>query len=366
MLAPLPPPITGAAGNNKRIADTLCKSDAVVVNINTAAPGLSRSAGLRYHARRITCNIAAAGKLLATHGPDATLYVQPDAGLGAWYTLVQVLIAKRQFSKFVFHHRSFAYVSASLTPMQRIVAATRAEALHVFLSDEMARQFIARYGPVRSLVVTNACFVSQEASVAATLSGHHTDITIGHLSNLRKNKGFFEVADVFEQLAQTGKPVRLFLAGPITEPQVAPRLNQLKQHWGDRVRHFGLITGDEKAAFYRALDLFLFPTTHPQEAQPNVIFEALAAGVPVLATPRAAIPEMLSGANGACSPTEASFTAFAVSCISSMSFASQVTAERRKTIRDWVRNEALRSQRAFMELMCELGIAEFKVVPPWN
>lgn len=369
MLAPLPPPITGAAGNNKRIADTLTKSGGDVVNINTAAPGLSRSAGWRYHARRITRNLAATGQLIAARNNTATLYVQPDAGLGAWYTLAQVRTAGGGFPKTIFHHRSFAYVSAALAPMRAIVTATRTRALHVFLSEEMARQFAERYGPVRSLVITNACFVSREAfdETAQVLPPRAGDIiTIGHLSNLRRNKGFFDVAAVFEQLAEAGLPVRLLLAGPITEAEVAPRLSALHDRWGDRVRHDGLVSGDQKARFYRELDVFLFPTTHPQEAQPNVVFEALAAGVPVLATPRAAIPEMLVGENGTCSPTEAEFVSFAAERIEAMSFAPDNVRARREAIIAWVRTQALQSQRGFMKLMEEMGLAEHQIVPPWS
>ena len=369
MLAPLPPPITGAAGNNKRIADTLVASGARVIPVNTAAPGLSRSAGLRYHATRIARNIAATRALRSARDRESILYVQPDAGLGAWYTLAQIRLAGLSYRKFVFHHRSFAYVSKTLAPMRSIVALTRSRALHVFLSEQMARQFAERYGAVESAVITNACFVSREAfdeRHATAIPAERDVITIGHLSNLRRNKGFFACADVFERLCESGYPARFFVAGPITEPEVAPRLAALVERWGDRVRHFGPVGGEEKAAFYRALDVFLFPTTHPQEAQPNVIYEALAAGVPVLATPRAAIPEMLGGANGACSPTEESFTDFAIEAIRAMAFTPDAIAERRRAIIARVRADAVRSQHGFLALMEQLGIPRAEVVPPWT
>lgn len=168
-----------------------------------------------------------------------------------------------------------------------------------------------------------------------------------------------------ERLADDGLPVRLHLAGPITEKEVEPRLQALKAKFGDRVQWSGPVSGDTKVAFYRGIDVFLFATTHPQEAQPNVIYEALAAGIPVLATPRACIPEMLVDEAGACSPTEEGFVDFAVEAIRTMSFENTDVDRRRKMILTQLRIDVRHSQQQYQELLRIMGVRADSLGLPW-
>jgi glycosyltransferase involved in cell wall biosynthesis len=55
----------------------------------------------------------------------------------------------------------------------------------------------------------------------------------------------------------------------------------------------GRVLGDDKAKFYRDIDVFVFPTTYANEAQPIVVFEAKAAGKDVIAYDRACIRKQL-------------------------------------------------------------------------
>lgn len=368
VLGPLPPPITGAAKNTKNIVDALRMNAVEVAVVSTAVSLKRESAGLAYHVRRVGRVLGVIVGLIAA--PDrGPLYVVPDAGLGAWYTYLYLLLAHWRFPKVIFHHRSFAYINRPARPMQLMVNLTQRKALHVCLSDGMAARFVQNYGAVRTLVVTNACFVANEVLAATETVSHtadpHGPIVLGHLSNLRRDKGFFDVADVFERLLDVGKDVELLLAGPITEKEVEPRLAALKARHGARVRHLGLVSGDAKTQFYRDIDLFLFPTRHPQEAQPNVLFEALAGGVPVIATPRATIPEMVTAENGLCSPTEQEFVDFAVAAIHAMSFDAEDVVRRSDSILAWMREEVLHSQRQYRDLMAEFGLARESVKAPW-
>ncbi len=57
----------------------------------------------------------------------------------------------------------------------------------------------------------------------------------------------------------------------------------------------GPLYGDEKDAFFAGLDLFVFPTEYRFEAQPIVLYEAMAQGVPVLSVDRGCIREQAEG-----------------------------------------------------------------------
>lgn len=364
VLGPYPPPMTGAAKNTQHVLDALQTNGVRAVPISTAVALKRESSGLAYHIQRLGRMLGVIRELFRARSRSGILYIVPDAGLGAWYTVLYALLGIVTFRKIIFHHHSFLYITRPSPPMHLLVWLTRRKALHVFLSDDMARAFVAQYGALDTLVASNACFV-QGALTEGEAPRRDGTITIGHLSNLRRNKGFFAAADTFERLADDGLPVRLHLAGPITEKDVEPRLQALKAKYCDRVQWAGSVSGDAKVAFYRGLDLFLFATTHPQEAQPNVIYEALAAGIPVLATPRACIPKMLVGESGACSPDEEGFVDFAVEAIRAMSFESEDVDRRRKMILTQLMEDVRHSQQQYQKLLRIMGAQAEPLNLPW-
>jgi glycosyltransferase involved in cell wall biosynthesis len=53
------------------------------------------------------------------------------------------------------------------------------------------------------------------------------------------------------------------------------------------------VPADEVAAFYRRLDVFLFPSSYKHEAEPLVVLEAARAGVPTVAFDTGCIPALV-------------------------------------------------------------------------
>ncbi|MGY3412382.1 glycosyltransferase involved in cell wall biosynthesis [Bradyrhizobium sp. GM5.1] len=66
--------------------------------------------------------------------------------------------------------------------------------------------------------------------------------------------------------------------------------------------------GKEKCDFYRSIDVFAFPTTYINEAQPTVVYEALTAGIPVIAYGRGCILSQVRGSGLVIPPTDAFVT----------------------------------------------------------
>src|SRR6266404_1013787 len=66
---------------------------------------------------------------------------------------------------------------------------------------------------------------------------------------------------------------------------------------GKSVNYFGFVTGRDKDALFWRCDCLCFPSLYSAEGQPVTIIEALAFGLPVVATRWRGIPELLTGAD---------------------------------------------------------------------
>jgi glycosyltransferase involved in cell wall biosynthesis len=112
------------------------------------------------------------------------------------------------------------------------------------------------------------------------------------------------------QLETSGLDVEMVLAGPMDEETrriVEPRRAQLS-----RCHYRGALGPAEVSRFYAEIDVFLFPTRHPHEAEPLVVLDALAAGVPVIATDRGCIAYLLDESSGSIAVSSEAFVERAV------------------------------------------------------
>lgn len=346
-----PPPVTGAAKNNAILADELGALGAEVRKIDLAAPTVSHVKSLRYHLTRLARNVAGWLQVLRLGGRKHTIYLVPDGGFGVWYTLAHVVAAVLRYGRLVLHHRTHLYIDRASPAMRAMVRLTGRRAHHVFLTDGMRFRFEELYGPVDGRVVSNARYVLAEASSAPGERGFQRQIVLGHLSNLCWAKGFFDAAEAFEGAIAQGLDVRLVLAGPVVERDVAIRLENLRSVHGARVQYCGPLSGDAKVKFYRELDLFLFPTRWPLEAAPNVLYEAFAAGVPCVSVGRGCISDMVYGVRGSLAQSVDGFADAVVSAISSIAAHHDTLPARRAEIRADVAREAVAADEAYRSLL---------------
>lgn len=63
------------------------------------------------------------------------------------------------------------------------------------------------------------------------------------------------------------------------------------------VEYAGFVSGSKKSELFRRCDCLCFPSQYPAEGQPVTIIEALAFGMPIVATRWRGIPELLQGGN---------------------------------------------------------------------
>ncbi|MGK0299527.1 MAG: teichuronic acid biosynthesis glycosyltransferase TuaC [Planctomycetota bacterium] len=177
---------------------------------------------------------------------------------------------------------------ASLAP--RIAeAAARAHAC-MAVSDALSKRFAAACKLPESEVVTVRNGVDLERFVPGNpvaarraLGLPEVGRIVVSVGRLVAGKGFDVAVRAVRDLPNT----TLVLVGD------GPERSKLAGLGGDRVKFLGVLPATEVATAYQAADVFVLPSH--REGWPNVVTEALASGLPVVATPVGGIPQILGG-----------------------------------------------------------------------
>jgi glycosyltransferase involved in cell wall biosynthesis len=157
----------------------------------------------------------------------------------------------------------------------------------------------------RARLATRLKFSAGESSTAAeraTASESPDIFHVLYLAHCTRDKGLFDtidgVAAANAQLRTAHSPLRLHLtiAGTflnqeeerefharLAQPDVAEPVSS--------ITYAGFVSGAEKATLLRQSDVFCFPTYYANEGQPVNLIEAMAYGLPIVATRWRAIPD---------------------------------------------------------------------------
>ena len=222
---------------------------------------------------------------------DSALYISLSGGLrqviDSFFILISLL---RGFRIFV-HHHSFAYLTKK-TICSRFSMLLLAGSQHIVLCERMkvllCRRYNVDFDNVR--ILSNSAFF-ELPNKEIILNASNQGFTFGFLSNISPEKGFFEFIALIERLREKGFLVEGLIAGPLdrdVEAVFKKRVNA-----SNYVKYIGPVYGLDKSDFFSKIDLFVFPTKYVNEAEPLVLWEALEAGVPVMASARGCIESML-------------------------------------------------------------------------
>lgn len=294
MVGAFPPPILGMATINAAVRDQLVGAGGAPRVVDVSANSLDRSFASRM-GRFPKIVRAVLVLLFGRHRSGDSLYMSVSGGLGQMYEVVFVVCARLRGLRVYFHHHSFAYLDSRSRVSQLLFRIAGRAAVHIALSRRMAERLKRLYRVRRVVPVSNTVFLP--ASQTADVSNRTELRTLGLMSNLSLEKGLFEFLELTAETRRRDLPVKALLAGPFhdaaTERQAQVRLNET-----DNIEYLGPQDGKEKEIFFSDIDVFVFPTSYQNEAEPVVIHEAMSRGLPVIAFGRGCIPEMIGPGSG--------------------------------------------------------------------
>jgi glycosyltransferase involved in cell wall biosynthesis len=106
---------------------------------------------------------------------------------------------------------------------------------------------------------------------------------------------------------------------------------EARARYGEAIVELGAVSGVTKEAFFRAIDLFFFPSRYRFEAQPLVVLEALSYGAATLVTRQGYSGELVEPLGTATESFE--FTKFALEFVRAWSEDADFAARQRKAAR---------------------------------
>lgn len=308
MISAFPPPVGGAAKNSLRISNDLLKEGAVIIRINTSGNGLAHAKNANYHVNRITTLIKNTIILLHSFAKkQRRMYIVPDGGLGViystWYLLLGSLFAKEIF----IHFRNFSYIDKKSPVLDMILKLTESKSTYIFLDEYMQERMIEGYASIKSNKRHQICYnsgsIDFEFDIENSSEIFNKKVNIGYLSNLCKDKGFDDIFDLITKINNLSNidNIQFHIGGtPLTkmDEEILKKIQQFSN-----VKYYGQVNKNKKE-FYDSCDIFIFPTKFKQEAQPNVIWEALASGAYPVSYDVGSIRWMLEKTSGLISCSE--------------------------------------------------------------
>lgn len=280
VVGPFPPPTHGAARVTEAVARIL-GSLAEVLRVDTGVGGRK---GLAYHTARTLSHGRALRMLLSIcWRRRRSIYVGGAGGGGLWYQVAVIASARLMRCRIAYHHHSYAYLTQRSIAMRLLVYVAGPSACHIVLCEDMESALRWQYPRVvQTLIISNA-FLVRDTHLAPSHPPHARRLRMVHVSNLRIDKGLGRAIDSLRTALHDGLDVELLLAGPPGGSAEMKLLHQGGKEFGDRLRHVGPLAAADVHTLLSGSDLFIFPSLYRNEAEPLVVLEAMAAGVPVLA-----------------------------------------------------------------------------------
>ena len=261
-----PPPIHGLANVNAALFEFLSTKGLRIVKLDVARPTLVGGVFVR-----LWRTIQSIFQILLARG-YVNVVVALSSGSGLVLDLIFISVCRMRGHRICFYYHNFSLVDTRRLLVRSIVWLQTSSDCNVFLCNEMNNRFkTIYYSPASALVVSNLCWMSLTPIEADDQSNQ---VTIGYLGALSVDKGYPEFVRLSNQM-KGRMGFKFISAGPL---QIEMSADDLRN-----IEYFGVVVDKAKSDFLNNIDILIFSSNYRHEAQPLVVFEALAAGVHVLA-----------------------------------------------------------------------------------
>jgi glycosyltransferase involved in cell wall biosynthesis len=353
LIGPFPPPVHGMAKNLKIFADDLeSEVNCKVIRLTTSPGSLKR--GLIYHFSKIKNVVKSLFVFLylLCLGKVEKVYLPPDGGFGVWYSVLFSLLAAAFNKPIYYHHRSFAYISKRSKGMDFITRLQNNEkSTHVFLCNLMRDEFSNRYpGSYRRLTISNAMHVRE--NVVKQPLEFDGIFRLGFLSNLSFSKGLAVTVELAIRLRSLNYNVILYLAGPFESAKEEEYIHQILSDY-DYIKYLGPVYGQKKIEFFNLINFFIFPSIYKNEAQPNVIFEAMSFGLPIVTLEIGCVKCDVNSDCGNVADNLDNFIDESLRYLNNFILEQSSYAESSRSVIRYINDESARAFRNYVELLEE-------------
>lgn len=293
MAGPLPPAIGGMVSVVRDLCESTLGDDFLIETFDTA----KKTAAGRSLFTAVTTRLDMwRGWWNLLGRSPAVAHIHTCSGLSYFLDLALLVIARLRRVPVVLHIHGgrFDEFLDGLDPARRGIARAGARRANrvVVLSEGWRNRLLTRLPGARLEVVENGVPITRLAAP----SGDAAQPLILFLGALCRAKG---VEDLVHAFARSPGPARLALIGPEYEPGFVNAMRSLAAELGvaERVDLPGPTQGLAKDAWLSKASLFVLPSY--AEGLPMALLEAMAAGLPVIATRVGAIPTVIdSGRTG--------------------------------------------------------------------
>ncbi len=305
-----PPPVTGQTIGTEVVRELL-QDEVDIVRLDTSNAEMSVGRGLGGLWRRATTILRHARALrreLRRAPTDVVYFVVSSSAIGQLRDALTVWLSKGRTRRIVAHVRSGNYHENfgrfGLRALSRYVVQSLDQM--IFLSRHLAERSAQFVPDEKRAVVFNtidpAVHVSdEEVTTKVARRSARERLQVVYISNMIATKGYWDLAKAVAAVRDE-VPLAVDFVGSFPTPREREEFERFVHNHdlGATVHIHGGIA--DRAVIRRLLlgaDVFVLPTYFPVEAQPRSIIEALNAGVPVVATRHASIPEyVVDGDNG--------------------------------------------------------------------
>ena len=153
---------------------------------------------------------------------------------------------------------------------------------------EAYRQFVPEQNVV---AVPNGIDCRPFAHIPTIVSSTRDPLNLIYIGRLAREKGLYETLQGIRLALELGVDARLTIAGGGAE-EARLRRYAIALGIAPRVAFVGPVFGDDKVNLMSGADVMLLPSY--SEGLPYALLEAMAAGLPVIATPVGAIPDVVT------------------------------------------------------------------------